>query len=235
MESGFRSGTVRDVRDLCSLYGVTEGQRDHLMLLARESKQQGWWQSYDQEGFGTYLGLENGASSLENFESSIILGLLQTESYARAMYNAPDSGFSPEKIEECIEIRMTRQRILTRTDPIYLWSIVDEAALRRPVGGREVMRSQLQHLIEISGLPNVTIQVIPFHSGAYLAMGDGFCILEFAEPMPPMVYSESLAGWLYMERPSEVKRYRIAFESLRVIALGQEESVRFISEIIHAI
>lgn len=125
MESGFRSGTVRDVRDLCGLYGVPERQRDHLMLLARESKQQGWWQTYRQDNFETYIGLENGAASMKVYESAIIPGLLQTEAYARAMHHAGVPAISPERIEELVEVRLIRQRILTRPDPPSCLWIID--------------------------------------------------------------------------------------------------------------
>lgn len=233
MESGFRSGTIRDVRDLCALYGITEGpQRDHLMNLARESKQQGWWQSHELDLFGTYLGLENGASSQKSYQSSIIPGLLQTEDYVRAMYTMQDAGYRPERVEELIEVRLTRQHILTRPDPLHLRSIVDEAALRRLVGGVEVMRGQLRHLIDVSRSPNVAVQVIPFAGGAHLGMESNFSILEFADPMPAMVYSEGLIGSLYIERPSDIERFQNVFESLSSIALRGQDSVRFITEML---
>ena len=235
MESAFRSGTVRDVRDLCGLYGIPERQRDHLMLLARESKQQGWWQSYKQVHFEKYIGLESGAASMKVYESAIIPGLLQTEAYMRAMHHAGVPVISPERIEELIEVRLIRQRILTRPDPPSCWWIIDEAALCRPVGGPEVMRSQLEHMIELSGLPNVTLQIIPFAAGAHPAMGDKFVILEFAEPVPGIVYTEGLVGWTYIEQPSELRRYQRVLESLLTLALGVEDSIQFITKMIRSI
>jgi transcriptional regulator with XRE-family HTH domain len=234
MESGFRSGTVRDVRDLGDLYGIPDQQRDHLMRLARESKQQGWWHTYNQNRFGEFVGLENGAASMKVYEAAIIPGLLQTEAYARAMHHAGSDELSSRRIEELIEVRMTRQRILTRSNPPRYWSIIDEAALRRSVGGPNVMRGQLERIIEVSELPNVTLGVIPFAAGAHPAMGNKFVILEFAEPVPGMVYEEGLAGWIYIESPPDVRRYQRVFEFLLTIALDGEKSGRFITKMISA-
>jgi transcriptional regulator with XRE-family HTH domain len=234
MEADFRAGTLRDVRDLCGLYGVLEGpQRDHLMNLARESRQQGWWQSYELMGFSTYIGLENGAASLKEYEGAMVPGLLQTADYARAMHRNNQPEIVPERIEELIQVRLTRQLILTRADPPRLWAILGEAALRQSVGGPEIMRAQLDHLIRISMLPNVTLQVLPFSKGANPALsGSSFSIMEFAAPAPDLVYTEGLFGWIYLERLSDVERYQKAFEVLRDAALKEEGSKKFIAEVI---
>jgi transcriptional regulator with XRE-family HTH domain len=228
MESGFRSGTLRDVRDLCNLYDLPEGtQRDRLMDLARESKRQGWWQAHAQglSHFETFLGLENGAASIREYQSGVVPGLLQTEGYARGLFQA-DGPFPlpPALPRELIKLRLARQRMLTRPDPPDCSMIIDEAALRRPIGGPEVMRGQLSHLIEASRLPNVTVQVIPFAVGAHSALGNVFTILEFPGQAPGVVYVEGLFGWLYLEREAELKRYRQVFEILAKLALGEEDS-----------
>jgi transcriptional regulator with XRE-family HTH domain len=225
MESGFRSGTLRDVRDLCSLYEVPEGpQRDHLMDLARESRQQGWWQAYAQGNFETFLGLENGAASMREYECAVVPGLLQTEDYARALLGVLLDPYSPERLEEFVRVRLTRQRILTRPDPPDFWVILDEAVLRRGVGSLEVMRGQLGHLVEVSRLPNVTLQVIPFTAGAHSALGSSFVMLEFPGNVPGVVYTEGLEGFVYLERTADLKRYRYVFDRLRRLAPDEGES-----------
>jgi transcriptional regulator with XRE-family HTH domain len=230
MESGFRSGTLRDVRDLCSLYDVPEGpQRNHLMNLARESRRQGWWQAYAQGHFETYLGLENGAASIREYECAVLPGLLQTEDYARAVLKAMLEPYAPERLEELVQVRLTRQRILTRPDPPDLWVILDEAALRRMVGGPEVMRGQLGHLIEASQSPSITIQVIPFAAGAHSAVaGSSFVILEFPGKAPGVVHTEGLEGFVYLERTADLNRYQQVFDQVRRLVPDAEESRRII-------
>jgi transcriptional regulator with XRE-family HTH domain len=224
VESGFRSGTLRDVRDLCSLYDVPESQRDHLMELARESRRQGWWQAYPRVAFEAYIGLENGAASIREYNCAMVPGLLQTEGYARALHQAAVPPISPARIEEYIQLRLARQRILTRPDPLDFWSIIDEGGLRRLVGGPGVMRGQLGHLVEASRLPNVALQVIPFTAGAHSGPGEMFTILEFSGKSPGLVYTEGLMGWIYLERAEDLNRYQQVFDKLRAQALGEEES-----------
>jgi transcriptional regulator with XRE-family HTH domain len=230
MESGFRSGTLRDVRDLCSLYDVLDGtQRDHLMDLARESRRQGWWQAYAQGYFETYLGLENGAESIRAYECGFVHGLLQTEGYARAVLTVMLESSYPERIDEFVKVRLTRQRLLARPDPPNFWMILDEAILRRVVGGPEVMRGQLEHLVKASRLPNITLQVIPFTAGGYSALGSSFSILEFPGKAPGAVHTEGLQGFIYIERAADLKRFRQVFDNLRARALGAEESRELIA------
>jgi transcriptional regulator with XRE-family HTH domain len=236
MESGFRSGTLRDVRDLCSLYGVPEGpRRDHLMDLARQSRRQGWWQAYPQvpAGFEPYLGLEDGASSIRTYECAVVHGLLQTEDYARAVLAVlevlVESNYL-ERTEELVQVRLARQRrLLTRPDPPDFWVILDEAVLRRTVGGPEVMRGQFEHLVEASRSPNVTLQVIPFAAGAHSAPGSSFSILEFPGKAPGMVHLEGLQGFTYLERATHLRRYQQVFDDLSARALGEEESMGLIT------
>ena len=229
METGFRSGTVRDVRDLCSLYEVAETtMRDHLMELARGSKQQGWWESYGWS-FSTYIGLEADASSIKQFNLSVVPGLLQTADYARALHVSVVPELSPDIIERNIETRLIRQRRLDETDPLRVWSIVDEAALHRIVGGADIMRTQLDRLIEIAALPNITIQVVPFGVGAHPALESNFIILDFTVPVGGVVFVEGLLGSFYLDRSQDVERYQLVFEALQAKALSQKESIRKIT------
>jgi hypothetical protein len=231
METGQRGATLRDVRDLCGIYGVTdEAQIAHLMDLVRESKQQAWWQSYDLD-YATYVDLEQAAESISYYQSSIVPGLLQTADYARAMHEAGFQEYPPGRIDEHVEVRMRRQSILTREPPLRFSAVLDEAVLHRVVGGPEVMRAQLDHLVESAKLPYVTIQVIPFSRGAHPAMDSMFDILEFGAAAPTVVYVEGLMGWLYLERSQDIQRYRQVHEYLRTAALSPKESIELVAEI----
>jgi transcriptional regulator with XRE-family HTH domain len=235
METGHRGATPRDVRDLCQLYGVTEqAERDRLMTLAREGKQQGWWQSYDLP-YSTYVGLEAAATWAKGFHSSVVPGLLQTADYARALHEGamPDSStpeLTPEVIDQRVEARLERQGRLTQEEPLNLWAVLDEAVLHRMVGGPSIMGAQLFQLAKASAMPNVTVQVIPYSVGAHPALESTFYILEFADA-PDVIYVEGLVGWIYLDRRQDLDRYQKVFTRLRDIALTPEESVRLINEI----
>jgi transcriptional regulator with XRE-family HTH domain len=232
METGHRGAALRDIRDLCDLYGVSNpAQRERMTRLAAEGKQQGWWQPYELE-FATYVGLEAAATSLSYFQSSIVPGLLQTPEYARAMHEADlAEEYTPERIEEHVEVRMRRQNLLTREDPpLQLSVVLDEAVLHRAVGGPAVMGAQLDRLIEAAKLPNVTIQVIPYATGAHPAMDSMFDILDFGNTAPNVVYVEGLMGFIYVERPEDINRYRKVFEHLRTVALTPQESAELMAK-----
>ncbi len=233
METGQRGATARDIRDLCDLYEVADpDERARLARLAAEGKQQGWWQAYDLfEFFDTYVGLEEAATTIRSFKSTTVPGLLQTADYARVIheYGAPD--FSPERINKLIEVRLTRQRALTKNSPLRLWAALDEPVLHRLVGGYRVMRDQLRRIVEAAQMPNVTIQVVPFSAGAHPAMESSFDILEFDTAAPSVVYVEGLAGNMYLERPQDITRYEQSFERLRNVALSPKDSIEFIVEI----
>lgn len=231
METGQRGATLRDVRDLCRIYGVTDqAQISHLMELVREGKQQAWWQSFELD-FATYVGLEQAAASVSYFGTTVVNGLLQTPSYARAMHEAGFQDFTPERIEEFVEVRTRRQQVLARDPALQLNAVFDEAALHRVVGGPAVMGAQLNRLTELAQLPHVTIQVIPFSAGAHPAMDSNFHILEFTGEAPNVVYVEGLVGWLYLERPQDLDRYHLVFERLRTLALDPQESVELIAKV----
>lgn len=231
LETGQRGATLRDIRDLCNLYGVTEAaDRERLMTLAREGKQQGWWQSYDLD-YATYVGLEEAAVALSYYQSSIVPGILQTRGYARAVHERGFQEYPPGRIDEHVDVRIHRQRLLTRDPPLQVSVVLDEAVLHREVGGPAVMSQQLQYLTEVAKLPSVTIQVIPFSAGAHPAMDSMFDILEFAGSTPSLVYVEGLMGWLYLERAPDISRYVRVFELLRSLARTPKESIELILEI----
>ena len=231
METGHGAPSRRDIRDLCALYEVTdEAERKRMMNLAVEGRQAGWWQSYDLNQFADYVGLEADAVSVKNYQSILIPGLLQTPEYARAVNEAVIPQPDPERLEEQTEVRLRRQDRLTQDPPLRFGVILDEAALHRVIGGPAVMEAQLRHLTELSKLPNVTLQVIPFSAGAHPAMDSTFNVLEFADAVPGVVYVEGLVGWVYMKRSRDVERYARVFERLCHVALPPRESVELIEK-----
>jgi hypothetical protein len=230
METGQRGATARDVRDLCQLYGVTdEAERTRLMSLASEGKQQGWWQGYDLDYFATYVGLEEAAIAMRQYQSSIVPGLLQTPAYARAMAEVLDVG--PERVDELVEVKLKRQGLLVTKRSVPLSVILDEAVLHRMVGGASAMQAQLDHLIDVTKIHNVTIRIVPYSTGAHPAMEDTFAILDFEEPVPKIVYVEGLIGFLYLERPQDIARYEQVFDRLHEIALNPKESINLIAKV----
>ncbi len=235
VETGRVSVSPRDVRDMLGLYGVGAQQRDSLVQLARESRQKGWWHAYSdtiQPRFATYVGLEDAAAEIRTYEVNLVPGLLQTEDYARTVITAGNLTGSQEDVERRVALRMARQPALSGTDPPQLWAVLDEAVLRRTVGGRGLMRLQLDHLVELAAMPNVAVQVIPFGAGAHPGMGKPFVILAFPERADPdVVYLEDLTSTLYLEDVNEIDRYNILFNHLRATALSFEESAALITSV----
>jgi transcriptional regulator with XRE-family HTH domain len=236
IETGRVSVSPRDVRDMLDLYGVSAQQGASLVQLARDSRQKGWWHAYSdtiQPRFATYIGLESAASEIRIYEVTLIPALLQTEDYARTVIAAGIVGGDHDGLERNVELLMARQPPLTSDDPPRLWAVLDEAALRRTVGGAGLMRLQLDHLLDLSRLPNVAIQVIPFGAGAHPAMGRPFVILAFPERADPdVVYLEDLTSALYVEDVDEVDRYNMFFNHLRATALSFEDSSALIMSVI---
>jgi transcriptional regulator with XRE-family HTH domain len=236
VETGRVSVSPRDVRDMLEIYGIPEDQRESLVQLARDSRQKGWWQAYSdtiQPQFATYLGLESAASEIRIYEVSLIPDLLQTEDYARTVIGAGMVNSAYEDIERKVELLMARQPALTRADPPKLWAVLDEAALRRRVGGAGLMRLQLEYLLEVASLPNVAVQVIPFGGGAHPAMGRPFVILVFPERVDTdVVYLEDLTSALYVEDVDEVDRYNVFFNHLRATALSFDDSSALITAVL---
>jgi transcriptional regulator with XRE-family HTH domain len=231
METGQRGATARDIRDLCDLYEVTNpDERARLARLAVEGKQQGWWQSFELVDLATYVGLEEDATAIRSFKSTTVPGLLQTADYARVIHEAAALDLSSERIDQFIQVRMTRQQALFRESPLQLWAVLDEPVLHRLVGGYRVMRDQLWHMAEAAKMPNVTIQIVPFSVGAHPAMESSFDILDLGAVAPSVVYVEGLAGNMYLERTQDLERYEKAFEILRGTALGPQDSLELITE-----
>jgi transcriptional regulator with XRE-family HTH domain len=232
METGHGTATPRDIRDLCDLYGVTDlTERDRYMTLARESKKQAWWHSYDLHQFAEYVGLEADAASIRRYQSSVIPGLLQTPEYARAMHEISIPPLAPEEIDNWLEVRIKRQRRLTENPELRLWVVLDEAVLHRAVGGPDVMAAQLDHLIEMTNRPNVTVQVIPYDAGAHPAMDSTFSLLDFTGPVPSVVYVEGLIGRIYLDNQQDLTRYRQVFELLCAAALAPQQTIELVAKV----
>lgn len=231
METGQRGATLRDIRDLCDLYGLTEeSERQRLFYLARQGKRPGWWQGYELT-FATYVGLEADAVSIKHFTSSTVMGLVQTADYARAIHDAGFQDFRSGRIDELVEVRMKRQQLLNRDPPLGLHVVFDEAVLRRPVGGAPVMVAQLRRLVELAESPQIQIQVVPYEVGAHPAMDSNFTVLEYGGSAPDVVYVEGLSGKIYLEREQDLNRYRDVFGSLCRLALTPRESIEIIAGI----
>ncbi|MEZ0073876.1 helix-turn-helix transcriptional regulator [Planotetraspora sp. GP83] len=231
IETGHTRPQGRTMRDLLDLYGVGGSERTALLELAREAARRGWWHAFGDVLPGPYVGLEAEASSVRNYEPLLVPGLLETEAYARAVVGAALVK-DPAEIERRITVRMERQRRLTGPEAVDLWVVMDEAALRRPVGGPAVMAEQLRRLGEVARQPNVTIQVLPFESGAYLGMGNPLAILTFPDPEDPdVVFLENMGGELYLEGSEQVRGYVQVFDHLRAAALGPESSLEKIESV----
>lgn len=226
----------RDISDLLTLYGVTDDQlRAGMLALARQANTPGWWAKYNDilpDWFEPYLGLESAASLIRNFELQFVHGLLQTQDYARAV-TALGQSSSPEDIKRRVSLRMERQQLLSTPDPPRVWFVMDEAALRRPVGGRHIMRAQLNHLLEVAALPHVTLQVVPFRRGGHAAAGGSFTILRFAAPdLPDVVYLEQLTSALILDDRSHVDHYMEVMNRLSAEAHTPVATARFLKEVI---
>ena len=233
LETGRVGASPRDIRDLCIVYGITDpAERDRLTALAREGKQRAWWQQYGLP-YAPYIGLETEAASISDYNTDVVTGLLQVEGYARAILQAaPEPPDDPAVIDQQVEARIRRQALLTREDAPPFHFILDEGALRRPVGGAAVMRAQLARIIEVAALPAVTFQLIPFAVGAHPGLDSNFVILKFDKPMVnDVVYVEGVVGNIYLESTGELDRYKRIFAGLQSIALDPEGSVAMVERI----
>ncbi|GAA3725982.1 helix-turn-helix domain-containing protein [Salinactinospora qingdaonensis] len=223
LELGRVGFKLRDVEDLLTLYGVTEGElRETLITMAKESNKPGWWQQYGDalpSWFQSYVGLEEAATRIRTYEAQYVSGLLQTEDYARAVISGADDIRKKGEVEDRVAVRMQRQRRIVEYSNVKLWAIMDEAAVRRPIGSVETMKGQLAHLRELCSLPNVTLQIIPFNAGAHAAEAGAFTILRYPEyDLADIVYLEQLTGALYLDKREEVDAYMMAMERLSVVA-----------------
>ncbi|MEU8648547.1 helix-turn-helix transcriptional regulator [Streptomyces sp. NPDC048737] len=234
LENGRRSISQRDVRDLCGVYEV-EDQRivDSLMQMAKDSRQQGWWHAFGDVPYSVYIGLETDAASLRVYDPQVVPGLLQTRQYAETLISGALPETAATEIEKRVQVRMRRQeRINAEENPLRLWTVMDEAALRRVVGDKSLMRDQLEHLVEQSRLPHVTVQVIPFEMGAHPGLNGQYAILEFPDAADSsVVYIEGVTSDLYLEKPNDVQKYSVMYEHLRAQALNVDQSRQFIADI----
>jgi transcriptional regulator with XRE-family HTH domain len=227
IETGHVGVTPRDVRDMLELYAIDDDQREALVQLAREARKKGWWHAYNEVFTGSFVGLESDASSLHTHQAVLVPGLMQTESYMRAVIKAIRPDQPEEELNRRVAARLTRQKLLTDVRPPEYWAILDEAVLCRTVGGPEIMHAQLLQLIELSNLPHLTLQVVPFGAGAHAGMEGPFLILGFPEPADPdVVYVENTTTGSYLEEPSDVYRYTLMFDHLRAAALNPTDSLQ---------
>ncbi|GLW51153.1 transcriptional regulator [Streptomyces sp. NBRC 14336] len=234
LENGRRSISQRDVRDLCGVYEVEDVRIvDSLMQMAKDSRQQGWWHSFGDIPYSVYIGLETDAASLRVYDPQVVPGLLQTKSYAEALITGALPEVTPGDIDKRVQVRLRRQeRISAPENPLRLWAVLDEAALRREVGSRHVMIEQLEHLIEMSRLPHVTVQLIPFAMGAHPGVSGQYAILEFPDAADSsVVYIEGVTSDLYLEKAQDVQKYSVMYEHLRAQALNADQSREFITKV----
>jgi len=231
-ETGARLATLRDVRDLCQIYGVDAETSDELMELAKEARQPGWWAKYDDLKIAPFIGMEQAATAITCFGMYFVPALLQTEDYAREIIKGIAPKIEEKILAQRVEARMMRQKLLYLPKPPKYRALLDEAVLRRQVGGPSVMKAQLDKILSLVREERTAVQVIPYEVGAYGAIDSNFDYLEFADSMlPDLVFVESLVSHLYLERPDELERYREALDYLRDEALNPRDSARKIEEI----
>ena len=234
LENGRRSISQRDVRDLCGVYEVQDQRMvDSLMEMAKDSRQQGWWHAFGDVPYSVYIGLETDAASLRVYDPQVIPGLLQTRPYAEALITGALPETPSSDIDNRVQVRLRRQeRITSVENPLRLWTVLDEAALRRVVGNKLLMREQLESLVEQSQLPHVTVQVIPFEMGAHPGLNGQYAILEFPDAADSsVVYIEGVTSDLYLEKAQDVQKYSVMYEHLRAQALNVDQSRQFIAEL----
>ncbi|MCM2427672.1 helix-turn-helix domain-containing protein [Streptomyces sp. RKAG337] len=221
------------IEALCREYGATDAERPAMVGLAKDAKLQGWWHSISDvvpEWMNLLLTLEEEAVSEDHYASVYVPGLLQTRRYAEAVHHASEIRLEHEVLDRLVDIRMKRQEILTRTAPLHIWAVLDEAVILRVVGDREVMAEQLDHLVHCVESPNITLQILPFSSGAHAAAVGSVALLRGADPTLDVVYIDILTGALFQEKPQELERYRLAIDYLRAQALDISASVALIKK-----
>ncbi len=236
LELGRVAFKERDISDLLMLYGVTDPEeRDAVLAMVEEANRPDWWRVYEDVmpgSFQNYVGLEESATTLRTYETHFVPGLLQTEDYARALMGSAVPPPASRDLDRAVALRMTRQQVLTRPNPLNLWAVVEESALRRHVGGEKVHRAQIEHLLEVTRAPNVALQVLPLDSGLHAA-GGAFSLLRFADSdLPDVVYVEHLVGALYIDKLEHVERYTEVMDRLSVRSLTPEASADAISKLL---
>jgi Domain of unknown function (DUF5753)/Helix-turn-helix domain len=237
LENGQVGFKDRDVGDLLRLYGVTDPDDiAGFLQFAREANAPGWWQQYGDllpQWFKAYVDLESAATLIRTYEGQLVPGLLQTEEYMRAVIGGANLDESPEEAERRVALRMARQTLLTRPDGPRLWAVIDEAALRRPVGSPEVMRGQLARLIDAAKLGSVVLQILPLLAGAHPGMVGAFSILRFADvELPDVAYVEHLTNALYLDRRDDVNRYLHVMDRISMRAAPPDKTVDILHKVL---
>ncbi|GGL95470.1 MULTISPECIES: DUF5753 domain-containing protein [Micromonospora] len=232
-ELGHSRVMPKDMQSLLDLYDASEGERESLTGLLRQARQKGWWSAYGDVLPDDYVGFEAEATSISAFESLYVPGLLQTEEYVRAIVKAGRTTADHDEVDRRVAARLSRKVLLSRDAPPRLWVVLDEAVVRRVVGGPRVMKAQLRRLIDVSELATVELQILPFAAGAHAAMGGPFTLLDYADPLldPTVVYLDNDSSTLLLEEEKQVVRYRLVFDHLRAKALDPDESTAFLARV----
>nr|WP_157128819.1 helix-turn-helix transcriptional regulator [Nocardia amamiensis] len=233
LELGRTGCRERDLVDLLDLYRVTDpGERERYLELARQANASGWWardNDWLPKWFDTYLGLEHAARLIRSYEPRAVPELLQTQAYARAVLGLAHAGESAASIERRVALRMRRQEVLSRPEPAQLWMIIEEAALRRRIGGSTVWRAQIDHLLRAEQRPHITIQILADHVGGPALADGAFTVLRFAETdLPDIVYLQQLTGALYLDKVADLDAYYAVLNQLSVLAPPPEHSRRLL-------
>jgi len=236
MELGRVGFKERDVADLLTLYSVVDEQaRKSVLDLVRTANEPGWWHRFNDllpNWFQAYVGLEEAAARIRTYEVQFIPGLLQTKEYAKAVITAGAAGLGADEIARRVDLRLERQKVLDRPGGPIFWAVIDEAALRRPIGGVEVMKAQLEHLVDLMRQSSITIQIMPFSFGGHSAEGGAYSLLRFPDQdLPDVVYVEQLASALYLDKREDVDRYTEVMERLCAVSTTPDETVKLLEEI----
>jgi transcriptional regulator with XRE-family HTH domain len=237
LELGKVSFKERDVADLLVLYGVGDpDERDEIREMARQANRPGWWRAYEDvlpAWFDNYVGLEETAAAIRTYEIQFVPGLLQTPEYARAVIESGLPTPQPNEVDRAIALRMARQRLLGRANPPHLWAVIDEAALRRPVGTAATSKAQLAHLLDLTVRSSITLQILPLSASAHAVAGGAFTLLRFGDlDLPDIVYLEQLLNAVYIDRRDQVEGYALVLERLAVEALTPDDTTRLLHQLL---
>jgi transcriptional regulator with XRE-family HTH domain len=233
LENGQTGASPRDVRDMLALYGVTGPELDDLVDTARETRKRGWWYSYGPILTSSYVSFEAAAERIRTYEAQCIPGLLQIPEYARSLIRAGWPEPDQPELEDKVRLRLKRQELLTQEDPVDFWCVLDEAALLRPVGGADVMRQQLEHLVAVAEMENVTLQVLPLEAGAHPGMEGSFVLFRFPhDGDADTVYVTMATGGVFQDKAEELHRYATVFDHLTELALTPVASTALITNMV---
>jgi transcriptional regulator with XRE-family HTH domain len=218
----------RDVADLLTMYGVDDpAERTSYLDLVKQSNEPGWWRRFGDtmpSWLTDLVGLEEAASRIQVWEPMFVAGLLQIEPYARAIFSHGRPDLEDERVDQLVALRMRRQKMFSRPDAPRVWMVLDESVLYRPIGGTKVLKRQIEYLLEMSAMPHISVQILPYeHSG--LSAEHAFSLLRFAEPeLPNIAYVEYLTGAHYLEKREEIEKYSRRLDMLAVDAQTPERS-----------